>query len=160
MNTNTNTNTHTHTYMHIYCWWILTYKMKTKMTTICCWTCALLSYVHAYISRILYLMKTTRIQRRWPEYFVFKMMTTNRLRYICILRWRPVPHAYRVVSRRITYIQWWFKCVIFDMCSMNLGELCALVKIGEYLMMWDCACELVCSYFRWSLMMLSCLSVA
>jgi len=128
--------------------------------------CIVVSYVHAYISRILYPMKMTMILVPNEEDLNTLYSKWWGLWYICILRWRPwwrlVPHAYRVMSWCITYIQWCFKCVIYDMCSVNLVELCALVnlvKIGEYLMMWDCTCELLCSYNRQSLMMLNWLSV-
>jgi len=51
---------------------------------------------------------------------------------------------------------------MFDMCSVNFGELCALVnlmKIGLYLIMWDCAYESLYLCTRWSLMMMNWFSV-
>ena len=110
-----------------------------------CWVnvCIIESYVHAFIScwvGYLYLVTTIRIlciQWRWLEYFVFSYDD-----YDTVIASDDNWYHMHIESclKRITYIWLMAKSVILDYVLGETWWFMYLVKFGEYVKMWNCAC--------------------
>jgi len=123
-----------------YWWWSYVWKMMVlMMVNYGVNVCNIESYVLAFISRILC------VQRRWLKYLytttVIIILCIQRrwLWYGCIKRMWLLPHAYKVVSWNISYIDNWWMFLVW-LCAWWLCTLVNLViyVLGEYVKMWIC----------------------